>query len=457
MFSGKKKQIDMVSGPLFLNIIRFAVPVMLSNLLEIAFHTADTVIVGRFCGQKALAAVGAAGPVTIFFIWGFSGISVGVDVLVARMLGKKDDEAVRKAVHSAFFVALTGGILMSLAGIFGAPYMARGLGVPEDIIADTIQYLRIYFLIGVPFGFYIFGSAVYRASGETKKPTLFLAFSGACNVALNLLFVAVFHLGVFGVAAATFIAELLSGILNTVSLMREDSMIRLRLSEIRGDGYCVGQILRIGVPSALQNMLFSVSNLVVQATINSYGSVVVAANAAANAVEEYVYICVDSFPKAVVSFTGQNAGAGNSRRIPEILRAVLLLTAAGSFAIGYGSMAAGKILLSWFTDNPEVIRMGMYRLRYVTLYLFLNGLIDDVVGSIRGMGSSLLPTLITLSGICGFRLLYIRFWCGSHPGLDQLYLCFPYSWLITLAAQVILWCFVWKKFRESEEENTAAG
>ena len=444
----EKKTINMTEGSAALNILRFAFPLMLANLLEIAFNTADTVIVGQFCGQKALAAVGAAGPITVFFIWGFSGLSVGVDVLVARMLGKKDEEAVITSVHTAFFIALCGGLLMSAAGFFGAPVIASVMRVPDDIIAETVRYLRIYFLSGLPYAFYAFGAAVYRASGETKKPTFYLALGGAVNVALNLIFVAWFGMGVFGVAFATFLSQLLSGVLNTVSLMRENSVIRLKPSMIQADGFCVSEILRIGVPSAMQNMLFSLSNLAVQSSINAYGSVAVAANAAANAVEEYVYICVDSFPKAVVTFTGQNAGAGNIKRIPEILITSLIMTAAGSFAIGYGALKGGPFLLSWFTSDAEVISMGMYRLRYVTLFLGINGLLDDVVGSIRGMGYSLLPTLVTLSGICGFRLLYIWFWCSAHPGLDQLYLCFPYSWIITLAVQTVLWFFIYGRYRD---------
>lgn len=435
----KEKNIDMLHGTLWKNLFRYAFPLMISNALIIFFHSADTIIVGKFAGQRELAAVGSTSPVGIFFTWGFSGLSVGADVLVSQMIGAGKSDDIQKAVHTSIAIALYGGILMTLLGISCTPLFMRMLSTPEDIFSLSTLYLRIYFLTLLPVSLFDFAAAVLRSKGDTKRPTLYLSVTGLLNVFLNLVFVIVFHWGVAGVAIATVISQTLAAIRILWTLTKEEGNLHLNLRKINPDPSVAMQILKIGIPSALQNMLFSFSNMVVQSSINSFGSVAVAGNAAALAIEDYVYVFVDSFSKAAITFTGQNYGAKNFDNIKKILIHCILITTIGSVLIGYICASYGHHLLYLFTNEQTVIEAGIYRLRYVTFFLFLNGILDVIVGSMRGMGYSTIPTAITMIGIVGIRLSYIFLVFAKTGTLQSLYLCFPISWLITSVIQLCLW------------------
>ncbi len=441
----RTKQIDMVSGPLIRNIFRFSVPIMLADLLEVFFNSADAMIVGRFSGASSLAAVGAASPALVLFTWSLSGLALGANVLAAQLIGEGKKDQIEKAVHTAMWIAAVCGTLVSCFGVLAAPVILKWMGVPPDIMSLSALYMRIYFLCCLPIAVFSFGAALMRASGNSRTPTVYLGISGALNVILNMFFVIVLHMDVAGVAIASVISQTLSAVLIVASLLKDEGSLRLEPSRLRCEKNCAKEIFRIGVPSALQNSLFMFTNIAVQTSINSFGTTAVAANSAANAVEEYVYIALEGFAQASVTFTGQNAGAGNYSRIRHILITTALFAGIFGALIGCGGYAGGPFFLSFFTTEKEVMETGMIRLAIVTRFLFLNGVMDCFVASIRGMGYSLLPTVITMTGIMGFRILYIMTWFQSHHTLDTLYLCFPLSWLITLAAQAVLWIIVYRK------------
>ena len=439
---------DILSGSMLKNILRFVWPLMLANILQITFHFADVMVIGNYVSEHGLAAVGFTSPITIFFMWGLNGLSMGANVLISRMIGARDHRRIGKAVYTSVVIGFLFGLMISIIGVILAEAILKILSTPADILADATLYLRIYFLSGIAIGAFDFAAAVLRASGDSKNPTVFLAVSGVINVLLNILFVVVFRMSVAGVAAATVISQSIAAFLAVRKLKSDDNLIHLELNRENFDPELFKEILSIGIPSALQNQLFSFSNMIIQTSLNSFGSTFLAANTAANAIEEYVYVFVDAFPQASLTFTSQLYGARRYKEIKRLLIIDQLLCGIGAFAIGAIIALNGEYLLSFLTDEPEVIAMGMYRLRYVTIFLFLNGLLDVVVNSIRGMGLSNLPTIITLFGVCGFRILYIYTVFQKIHTPASLYLCFPLSWSITTIAQLLLWIRVYNRLIE---------
>ncbi len=439
---------DILSGSMLKNILKFVWPLMLANILQITFNFADVMVIGNFVSQHGLAAVGTTNPIIIFFTWGLYGLSMGANVLISRMIGARDHSRIKKAVFTGVLIGLIFGLGITVLGIVFARVMLQMLSTPVDIIDDAVLYLRIYFLCGIAIGLYDFSSAILRASGDSKNPTIFLGISGVINVLLNLFFVIVLKMSVAGVAAATVISQTLAAFMSVGKLIREESIIHLEIRKENFDPQSFKDILSIGIPSALQNQLFSFSNMIIQTSLNSFGSTFVAANTAANAIEEYVYVFVDAFPQASLTFTSQMYGAKRYKDIKKLLIINLLLGGIGAFLIGLVIMLNGEYLLGLLSEEAEVISLGLIRLRYVTLFLFMNGLLDVVVNSIRGMGLSNLPTIITLFGVCGFRILYIYTFFQSHHTPEVLYLCFPLSWLITTIMQLIIWIQVYHRLIE---------
>lgn len=436
---------DILTGSMLKNILFFVWPIMLANILQISFHFADTIVIGNYASQQGLAAVGTTGPITVFFMWGLNGLSMGANVLVSRMIGAKKHDQLKQAVFTSVLIGFVFGFCISLIGVVFAEVMLRLLGTPSDIMADATLYLRIYFLCGVAFGVFDFCSSILRANGDTSHPTLYLAIGGAMNVLLNLLFVVVFRMNVAGVALATLISQYSSAFLSFRRLLKEESMIHLDLNMKNYDPELMKQVLRYGIPSALQNQMFSFSNMIVQSSINSFGSTFVAANTASNAIEEYVYVFVDAFPLASLTFTSQLYGAGEYKRIRKMLVMNFVMCGVGAFLIGLIILMNGTSLMSMVADDPEVIRMGLIRLRYVTFFLFLNGLLDVIVNGIRGIGLANLPTIITLFGVCGFRALYIYTYFRLNHTPEVLYSCFPLSWALTLIVQSVIWFISYRR------------
>ncbi len=437
---------DMVHGPLFKNIFIFAVPLMLTSLLQMLFNAADTIIVGKFDGDLSLAAVGACSSIIFLMTSLFNGIASGANVVIATLLGRQDYEKTKKAVHTVMLLSLICGIALTIIAIISSRYFLTLMSTPSNIIDLSNLYIRIYFS-GVLFLFvYNFGAAVLRSKGETKKPLYFLMLSGIMNVILNLIFVIIFHLGVAGVAIATVISEAVSAILIWITLLNEKDATQLEMNHFTLDMQLVIEIFKIGIPAGLQGIVFSLSNIVIQSSINSFdSSIIVAGNSAANNIENFVYIGMNAFAQATMTFTSQNMGANNKQSLHKILYLTLILSIISGFLVGFIAYFFGDFFLSLYTNKQNVIEAGKLRLTYVTLLLFLNGVIDVLVFSMRGMGYSSIPTFFMVIGICGIRLIWLLFIFPMHRTLTMIYLCFPISWTITAIILGLLWIKTYRK------------
>ena len=342
---------DILSGSMLKNILRFVWPLMLANILQITFHFADVMVIGNYVSEHGLAAVGATSSITVFFMWGLNGLSMGSNVLISRMIGARDHDNMKKAVYTGVAIGFLSGLLITLIGVSSAHLILSMLDTPADILADATLYLRIYFLSGIAIGTFDFAAAIIRASGNSKDPTIFLAISGVVNVLLNLLFVMVLRMSVAGVAAATVISQSLAATMALRKLLKEESIIHLDLNRDNFDFELFKETLGIGIPSALQNQLFSFSNMVIQTSLNSFGSTFLAANTAANAIEEYVYVFVDAFPQASLTFTSQLYGAGKIRKIRDMIIQALLLCFVGAFSIGMIIYLNGTLFLGLMSND----------------------------------------------------------------------------------------------------------
>lgn len=446
MMKNKSNTIDMVNGPLLKNIFVFAVPLMFTNFLQILFNAADTVVVGKYAGGSALAAVGATGSIVFLLTSIFNGLGMGSNVIIAKLLGSKDDEKISKAVHTSMTIAMMGGVALAIIGLLFAKNLLRMMSTPSDIISLSELYMRIYFC-GVFFLLvYNFGSAVLRSKGDTKRPLYFLMISGGLNVVLNLIFVIVFKWSVAGVALATVISEAVSAVLVCYTLMKETDATKLEIKKLKLDPHLALEIMKIGIPAGIQGMVFSISNVVIQSSINSFNSsTIVAGNSAGSNIEGFVYIGMMAFTQATITFTSQNIGAKKYSAINRILWVTLFLTTLSAALVGFIVWYFGDFFLSFYTNEQAVVDVGMIRLTYVALWLALNGVLDVFVCSMRGMGASTLPTVVMLVGICGVRLVWLWTVFPAHPTLEVIYLCFPISWIVTSIIQAILWFFVHKK------------
>lgn len=454
MFKNKSRSIDMIDGPLLQNIILFAVPLMLTQFLAILFNAADTIVVGKFAGDLALAAVGATGALCNLLVSLFNGLSMGTNVVIARLLGSNNEDRVNKAVHTSLTIACIGGVILALIGFFMSKPMLHLMATPDDIIDLSALYMRIYFIGTIPLVIYNFGAAILRSKGDTKRPLFFLAFSGVLNVVLNLIFVIVFHMSVAGVALATAISQAVAAVLVCKTLMNEEDATRLDLKKLAIDTHITLDILRIGIPAGIQSMVYSLSNVVIQSSINSFdSSVIVAGNSAGGNIEGFVYIGLFGFSNAAITFTSQNVGANRYERIKKIMYTTLLLVLIFGSTLSFGVCYFGEFFLSFYTNEPLVVEVGMIRLLYVAGPLVLNGILDIFVSSLRGMGYSTLPTILMLLGICGVRLTWIWNVFPLHRTLETIYLCYPLSWTITGLVLAVLWYFSHKKLLR----NTSVG
>ena len=401
----KTQSIDMIHGPLLKNIWIYSVPLMATNFLQMLFNAADTVVVGRFAGEQALAAVGATGSLCFLLISLFNGLSMGSNVLIARYIGAQDHDKIEKAVHTSITLAAVSGILLTGIGYFLSRPLLEMMSTPSDIIGLSELYMRIYF-VGTFFGLiYNFGASILRAKGDTKRPLYFLCISGITNVVLNMIFVVFFHMSVAGVAIATVISQAVSTVMVCKTLMEEKDATRLDFKKLGIDLSMVWNIVKIGVPAGIQGMVFSLSNVVVQSSINSFdSSTIVAGNSAGANVENFVYIGMMAFTQACITFTSQNIGAKNYGRVKEIFKTTMILDMIAALSMGFIVWYFGDFFLGFYTSEPAVVEAGMSRLFWVALFLVLNGILDVFVCSMRGMGYSTLPTAVMIVGICGVRL-----------------------------------------------------
>ncbi len=442
----KNKTIDMVNGPLLQNIMIFAIPLMLTSLLQMMFNTADTLIVGRFAGKEALAAVGSTGSIVFLLTGLFNGLSTGANVVIARYLGSQDEKQASKATHTAMSIAIIGGLILTFIGIIGGRTILKLMSTPSDIIHLSTLYITIYFAGVLFLLIYNFGAAILRSKGDTKRPLYYLSFSGVLNVVLNIIFVIVFKMSVAGVALATVISEALSAILILHTLVKEQDATHLDLKALSLDKNIAKEIITIGVPIGIQGMFFSFSNIIIQSTLNSFdSSSIIAGNSAAISIENFVYIGMMAFNNACITFTSQNVGAKQYHKIKRIMLTSLVLIMSSSFLVGFIGWYFGDFFLSFYSTDPVVIEVGKIRLFYVVLFLFLNGLMDAFLSSMRGMGISTTPTILMLIGIVGVRLTWIFFVFPLNPTIETLYLCFPVSWIITSIVECLYWIFIHHK------------
>ena len=450
-------EIDMCNGPLLGKILRFAIPLMMSGILQLLFNAADIVVVGQFTGKEALAAVGSTGALNNLIVNIFLGLSIGTSVLVARYYGAQSWRKVHEVVHTSVLLSAICGVILIFLGIALARPLLELMGTPEDVLDQAVLYMRIIF-VGMPaMMIYNFGAAILRAVGDTRRPLIFLLIAGLINVALNLFFVIVFAMGVAGVAIATVISQCVSATLVILCLMRSHGHYRLYPGRLRISWRTLLEIARIGLPAGIQGAVFSVSNVLIQSSINSFGSVVVAGNTAASNIEGFVYTSMNSFYQASLSFTSQNIGAQKVHRIvPVLLRCLGCV-----FVIGAGlsciALLLGHQLLGIYSSDPEVIEYGLARMSVVCLTYFTCGMMDVTCGSIRGMGYSITPTIVSLTGACGLRILWILAIFPMDRTQFCLYLSYPVSWIITFAAHLI--CFViffrsWKRKHALSAENS---
>lgn len=441
----KKQEIDMLHGPLVKGILLFALPLMLSNLLQIGLNAADTIIVGKFSGQHALAAVGATGSIINLVVSLFNGIAIGANILIASLIGKGDRHLIRDGVHTSYFIAVVGGfILMIIGNILTVP-MLHLINTPDDIISLSALYMRIYFVGALPLLVYNFGAAILRSKGDTARPARYLMISGIVNVVLNLLTVVVLKWSVAGVAISTVISETLSAFLVTKALMKEEDETRLVLKDIRMNPVQIREILKVGIPTGLQSSMWGISNMAIQSAINSFGSIIVAGDSAALNLESFVYIGMGAIGNAAVTFVSQNYGAKNKKRIGEIIAVTTVLIAVISFLEGAIIHFNGSFFLSLYTDEPLVVEAGKLRLAYVTYWLFLNGILDIPADGLRGMGYGTLPTLIMFVGIVCVRVVYVYTIFAYFRTMPALYMCYPVSWIVTMILQFTVFFHVYRK------------
>ena len=441
----KSYELDMCNGPILGKILVFAIPLMISGILQLLFNAADIIVVGRFTGSQALAAVGSTSALINLIINLFIGVSVGANVVVARNYGAKDYDGIHGAVHTSVLTAIWGGIILIFVGILLARPMLEMMGTPEDVIDLSVLYMRIYF-VGMPaFMMYNFGAAILRAIGDTKRPLYFLTLSGVVNVVLNLFFVIVFHMGVAGVALATIISQAISAFLIILCLMKMDGPCHLDFKHLKFHPEQLKWMLRIGLPAGLQGAIFSISNVLIQSSVNSFGSQVMAGNTAAGNIEGFVYNSMNAVYQTSLSFTSQNMGAKKFDRINKILFQCLLVVTAIGLVMGGGAYLLGEPLLGIYTSSPEVVSYGLIRLKYVCATYFLCGLMDVMVGTIRGMGYSIMPMLVSLTGACAFRVIWIFTIFQMDRTLDCLYISYPISWVLTAGVHLICYFAVRKK------------
>lgn len=445
--SAKKYEIDMCNGPLFGKIVIFYIPLMLSGLLQLLFNAADIVVVGKFAGDEALAAVGSTSSLINLLVNVFIGLSVGTNVLVARYYGSGQKSELKDIVHTSVLTAMVSGLILIFLGFFLSRPALTLMDTPEDVIQQSILYMRIYF-VGMPMMMaYNFGSAILRAVGDTKRPLYYLLTAGVINVILNLIFVILFSMGVAGVATATVISQAVSAALVLRCLIRSDADYKLDLRQLTVKKDKLLKMIQIGVPAGLQGALFSISNVLIQSSVNSFGKIAMAGNTAAGNIEGFVYTAMNALHQASISFTGQNFGAQKYDRIRKTLVICLGLVIAVGLILGNGVYFLGGLLLQLYTDNPEAVTYGILRLSVICTTYCLCGMMDVIVGSIRGMGYAIMPMLVSLTGACLFRVVWIYTVFQEYHTLLCLYLSYPISWALTFGVHLICFLLIFRKMR----------
>lgn len=450
---------SMREGPILKSIIVYTVPIILTGLLQLLFNAADLIVVGWFSGSDSVAAVGATGALTNLIINLFIGLSVGAGVAVAQGMGAGNGKLTSEAVHTAVPVAVISGIFLTVIGVLFSRNFLELMGTPDGKLLELASvYMQIYFA-GMTFSMlYNFGSAILRAAGDTRSPLIFLTVAGVLNVILNIVFVALFKLDVAGVALATSISQAVSAILVLLALMKRQDACRFEFKKMHIYKNALLRMVKIGVPAGLQGSLFSISNVLIQSSVNSFGAAHMSGSAAASSIEGFCYVTMNSFHQTALNFCGQNYGAGDFKRVKRITWVCLMTVAVAGFVVGNLSYIFGRELLKiYITDSPEAINYGMERLKFMVVPYFLCGIMDTTTGSMRGIGSSVIPMIITVVGVCVMRIVWIYtvFALLQYHTFSGLFISYPISWLLTFAALFISFTVVMR--RKEKKANNLIG
>lgn len=448
-----KYEIDMCNGSIMDKLISFSLPLMLSGILQLMFNAVDIVVVGRFSGSQALAAVGSTTALINIFTNLFIGISLGANVLAARFYASGKEKEMSETVHTAITLALISGIIMAVVGLLLAKLALELMGTPSDVIELSTLYMRIYFC-GMPFFMlYNYGAAILRAVGDTKRPLIFLIISGVANAGLNMILVIIFHMGVAGVGIGTVISQLISCILVLRCLYKSEGCYQLRFSKLRIQKVYLRQIFQVGIPAGIQSTVINFSNALLQSSVNSFGSTAMAGYTAANNILGFLYASVNAVTQACMSFTSQNYGVGKYKRMDRVLINCLILSVVISGVLGCGSYAFGTEILKVYTEDPKVIQCGLEILSMTTVTYFLCGIMDLFPGALRGMGRSGVPMILSIIGTVGTRIVWIFMLFPQHRSLKFLFISYPASWLFTIVMQVICFYFVRKQVHAKGRER----
>lgn len=443
----------MCSGPVLKKLLMFSLPLMASGVLQLLFNAADVIVVGQFAGDNSMGAVGSTSSLINLFTNLFVGLSVGANVVAARAHGANSASDMHDTVHTSMLLSLICGTVLAIVGFILAPEMLVLMDATENLLPLAVTYLRIYFL-GMPaMMVYNFGGAILRAVGDTKRPLYFLTAAGVINVVLNLLFVIVMKMDVAGVALATVISQCISAGLTVMCLIKDNTEIHLDIRKLRIRRRILFAVMRVGLPAGFQGTIFSLSNVVIQSSINSFGSdAIVSGNSAAASVEGFIYMAMNTFYQAAISFTGQHMGAKKYSRIPKILASSLLCVTATGLILGWAAFLLGRPLLGIYSNSSIVVDAGMARLSVIATTYALCGMMDVMVGMLRGLGYSIMPMIVSLLGACGLRILWIMtvFQLPEYHSPRTVYLSYPMSWGITLLVHIICYIIIWRKLRRRE-------
>ena len=452
----KRYQSSMLQGPLFINIVTYTVPIILTSLLQLLFNAADLVVVGRFCGSVSVAAVGATGAITNLIVNLFMGLSIGAGVSMAHAMGSKDDEAMHRTVHTAIPLAAISGAILTVVGILFAKTFLIWMGTPEDVLPLSTIYMQYYFG-GMTFIMtFNFCAAILRAVGDTQTPLIALLVAGVVNVGLNVIFVTVFHMDVAGVALATALSQVVATGFALRALMRRTDGCKLHWKKLHIYRPQLAKIVSQGLPAGIQGSLFSISNVVIQSSINSFCKIFVSGSAAAGNIEGFVYVCMNAFHQTAVNFTGQNVGAGQYKRAGKIMGLCMACVSVVGIVVGGAAyLFAPQLLSIYITDSAEAISYGVLRLGFISLPYFLLGLMDVTTGVLRGLGASVSPMVISVLGVCGFRVwwVYTIFQMPQYHTPEGLFVSYPISWVLTFVAQAAVCIFLYRKRLHTHQQG----
>lgn len=450
-----KYEIDMCNGTLMDKLISFSLPLMLSGILQLLFNAVDIIVVGRFTGSQALAAVGSTTALINIFTNLFIGISLGANVLAARFYASGKEKEMSETVHTSITLALISGLVMALAGVLLARFALNLMGTPNDVIDQSVLYMKIYFL-GMPFFMlYNYGAAILRAVGDTKRPLFFLVISGMTNAVLNLVLVIVFHMGVAGVAIGTIVSQLISSILVLRCLYTSNTSYRLYFSKLGIKTQYLKQIFQVGIPAGIQSTVINLSNALLQSSVNSFGSVAMAGYTAANNIFGFLYMSVNAVTQSCMSFTSQNYGVKKLKRMDRVLLDCMILSVGVTLTLGCGAYFFGPELLKIYTSDADVIRCGVEVLAFTTVPYFCCGIMDLLPGALRGMGHSGVPMILSIIGTVGTRIVWIFGLFPARRSLSFLFISYPVSWILTILMQAVCFCFVRKHVHQSVNRDLA--